>query len=158
MKLILYLLFPLFFFIHLSAQDNEENKRVKIKEVEEEIWSLENDYISYFADANHNAILDLYHSQFLGWPDSESHPSDKKSAVKFLEENYPEPVRMTAKLKREGIRVSGNIAITHYLVIFSWVDEAGMTQKSESRITHTWIKENSHWKIFGGMSSKRDRE
>ena len=145
MKLILSLSLLLFFITPLSAQVEEE----------EEIWSLEEDYISYFSEANHKAILSLYHSNFLGWPDPELHPAGKQRAAIFLEENYPAPIQVNFQLNREGIRMLGNIAITHYLVLFSWINEKGIEQKSETRITHTWIKEDSEWKILGGMSNRK---
>ena len=154
MKLIIYLLFLLFLFMHLSAQDKGENERMKLTE-EEKLWSLEEDYISYFKEANHNAILSYYHSQFLGWPDSELHPVDKEGSAKYLEEKYPEPTQVDFEIKREGIRILDNIAITHYLLIFSWINDEGVKQTSESRMTHTWIKEGSEWKILGGMSSRK---
>ena len=153
MKLILYLL--LFFFTPLFAQDEEKQVNNKWNNVEEEIWSLEEDYISYFGDANHKAILSLYHSQFLGWPDSELHPADKKRAKIYLEEKYSEPNQVVSQISREGIRILENIAIAHYSLISNWVDKDGIEQKSESRLTHTWIKENSQWKIFGGMSNRK---
>ena len=155
MNLIFSLVLLFFFIIPLSAQDEEKQVNNAWDNVEEEIWSLEEDYISYFSAANHKAILSLYHSQFLGWPDSEMHPAGKKRAEKYLEEKYPEPVQVVLKISREGIRIIGNIAITHYLVISSWVDKDGVEQKSESSITHTWIKEDSQWKIFGGMSNSK---
>ena len=147
MKLIIYLLFPLFLFLHLYAQDKEK--------VEEKIWSLEEEYISYFKEAKHSAILSFYHSQFLGWPDSDLHPADKERAANYLEEKYPEPIQVVFEIKREGIRILNNIAITHYLLNSSWVNDEGVKQTSESRMTHTWIKDGSEWKIFGGMSSSK---
>ena len=57
-------------------------------------------------------------------------------------------------IKREGIRVVNDVVITHYLLKISWVDDNGVEQTSESRLTHTWVKEGSHWKIFGGMSNR----
>ena len=138
----------------LSAQNVEKTVSNKWINVEEEIWSLEEDYISYFGQANHEAILSLYHSQFLGWPDSRNHPVGKISAAKFLKENYPEPTLSVFKINREGIRVHEGVVITHYLLILSWIDEEGIEQKRESRLTHTWVKENSSWKILGGMSNR----
>ena len=155
MNLILFLVLLFFFITPLSAQDEEKQVNNKWDKVEEEIWFLEEDYISYFKEANHQAILSFYHSQFLGWPDSELHPAGKKRAAKFLEENYPEPIQVVSKISREGIRILENLAITHYLVISFWVDEDGVEQKSETRITHTWIKEDSSWKILGGMSNSK---
>lgn len=143
----------IFLVTQLSAQD-EEIKDSKLSTVEEEIWSLEEEYISYFSKANHAAILSLYHSQFLGWPNSELHPANKERAAIFLEEKYPEPTQLVFKIKREGIRIVEDVVITHYLLNLSWTDDEGVEQTRESRLTHTWIKENSHWRILGGMSSK----
>ena len=143
----------IFLVTQLSAQD-EEIKDSKLSTVEEEIWSLEEEYISYFSKANHAAILSLYHSQFLGWPNSELHPANKERAAIFLEEKYPEPTQLVFKIKREGIRIVEGVVITHYLLNLSWTDDEGVEQTRESRLTHTWIKENSHWRILGGMSSK----
>ena len=153
MKLILSMSLMIFLVTQLSAQD-EEIKDSKLSTVEEEIWSLEEEYISYFSKANHAAILSLYHSQFLGWPDSELHPANKERAAIFLEEKYPEPTQLVFKIKREGIRIVEDVVITHYLLNLSWTDDEGVEQTRESRLTHTWIKENSHWRILGGMSSK----
>ena len=155
MKLIFSLSLLFFFITPLSAQDEERQVNNKWDKVEEEIWSLEEDYISYFREANHKEILSFYHSQFLGWPDSESHPAGKKRARKYLEEKHPKPIQVVSQINREGIRILGNIVITHYLLISTWLDEDGIEQKSETRITHTWIKEDSQWKIFGGMSNRK---
>ncbi len=155
MKLIFSLSLLFFFLTPLFAQDEEIEVNNKGDNVEEEIWSLEEDYISYFGDANHKAILALYHSQFLGWPDPELHPAGKERAKKYLEEKYSEPNQVVSQISREGIRILGNIAITHYLLLLSWIDDEGIEQTRESRLTHTWIKEDSQWKIFGGMSNRK---
>ena len=154
MILFLYMFFPLFIFIHLRAQDKEENAKITGPS-EEEIWSLEGKYILYFGTADHEAILSLYHPEFLGWPDSESHPAGKKRAAEFLKEKYPSSNRINFDLEREGIRMFKNIAITHYLVFSTWIDENGIEKKGKTRITHTWIKEGSEWKIIGGMSNRQ---
>ncbi len=155
MKLIISLSLLFFFITPLHAQDEERQDINKGDKVEEEIWSLEEDYISYFGEANHDAILSLYHSQFLGWPDSRNHPVGKISAAKFLEKNYPEPTQSVFKINREGIRIVNGVVITHYLLNVSWIDDEGVEQKRESRLTHTWIKEDSQWKILGGMSNNK---
>ena len=152
MKLTLSLSLIIFLITPLSPQ-NEDKQNSTWDKIEDEIWFLEEDYISFFREANHKAILSLYHSQFLGWPDSELHPAGKKRAIKFLEENYPEPTQAVFNIKKEAIRVLEGVVITHYLLILSWINDEGVDQTSETRITHTWIKENSQWKIFGGMSN-----
>jgi ketosteroid isomerase-like protein len=156
-NLIISLAILVLFITPLSAQDLEKPINDEWVKLEEQIWSLEEDYISYFGEANHNAILSLYHSQFLGWPDSRNHPVGKKSAAKFLKENYPEPRESVFKIKREGIRVFDSVVITHYLLNLSWIDD-GVEQTRESRLTHTWVKEDSSWKILGGMSNRKEKE
>ena len=152
---VIFSLALLFFSITpLSAQDKEEKVNNKWDNVEEEVWSLEKDYISYFGKANHDAILSLYHSRFLGWPDLRNHPLGKNGAAQFLKENNPEPTQSAFKIKREGIRVVNDVVITHYLLKISWIDDNGVKQIRESRLNHTWVKENSNWKIFGGMSNR----
>ena len=154
MKLILSLSLLIFLITPLCAQD-EKMKDIKLDKVEEEIWSLEEEYISYFSKADHDAILSLYHTQFLGWPDTELHPAGKTRAAEYLEEKYPEPAPSSFKIIREGIRIVEGVIITHYLLILSWVDDEGVEQTRESRLTHTWIKENSYWRILGGMSNRQ---
>jgi len=154
MKLIFFLPLMIILITPLFAQDEEINN-TKLDKVEKEIWSLEEDYISYFGKANHEAILSFYHSQFLGWPDSELNPAGKTRAAEFLVEKYPEPTQSVFKIKREGIRIAEDVVITHYLLILSWIDDEGVEQTRKSRLTHTWIKEDSHWKILGGMSNRQ---
>ncbi|GBD88360.1 calcium/calmodulin dependent protein kinase II Association [bacterium BMS3Abin03] len=154
-KIIFSLALFIFFVTPLSAQDKEKTVNNKWENVEKEIWSLEENYISNFFKADHEAILSNYHSQFLGWPDSQEHPIGKETADKFLKENYPEPSETNFKIKREGIRVVDNVVITHYLLKISWIDNEGIEKTRESRLTHTWIKEDAQWKILGGMSNRK---
>jgi ketosteroid isomerase-like protein len=154
MKIVLILVLLMFFIVPLSAQGEETviNSR---SGAEEEIWYLEENYISYFGEADHQAILSLYHSSFLGWPDSELHPAGRDRAAKYLEEKHPASKKVVYEIIREGIRIEGDVAITHYLVLVFWNDEHGVEQKGKSRITHTWIKDNDQWKILGGMSNRQ---
>ena len=155
MNKILYLALLFLIIPSLYAQNEVRQVKNNLDKVEEEIWSLEGDYISYFREAKHKEILSLCHSKGLVWPASELQPIGKEEAIIFLEEKYPTPSKLIFKIIQKGIRVIGNVVITHYLLITSWIDEEGTEQKSESRITHTWIKEDSQWKILGGMSSSK---
>jgi ketosteroid isomerase-like protein len=136
---------------HTQAISQEEKQR----EVEEEIWALEETYLAYHRDANHERILPMWHDRFLGWPDLEPQPADKKAVTRRLERRYPEPASWTFTIERAGIRVTGNVAINFYTVHFLEKDDAGQEQKESRRITHTWIKGNAGWKILGGMSKQQ---
>jgi len=122
---------------------------------EEEIWALEQTYISLFRNASHQKILSMWHPLFLGWPDEELLPGDKSYGIRYLEREYPEPRPLIFKIERAGIRVVGNTAINHYILHTSWKNAAGKKYTQSTRITHTWIKEGSQWKILGGMSNRQ---
>jgi ketosteroid isomerase-like protein len=124
-------------------------------EVEKQIWALEEAYLAYHRDANHQRILPMWHDQFLGWPDLEPQPADKRAAARRLERRYPEPASWTFTIERAGIRVAGNVAVNYYTVHFLKKDDAGEEQKESRRITHTWVRDGSGWKILGGMSKQQ---
>ena len=136
--------------LHMQATPGEEKQR----EVEEEIWALEEAYFTYHQAANHGRILPMWHDQFLGWPDLEPRPADKKAVTRRLERRYAEPASWTFTIERAGIQVVGNVAINFYTYHFLTKDDAGNEQKQSRRVTHTWIKEDSQWKILGGMSKQ----
>jgi ketosteroid isomerase-like protein len=125
-----------------------------ISEFEKELWALEEAYISSFKAANHEAILAVYHDNFLGWPEENSAPAGKEGAELYLKTNYPEPATWNYKIEKMGIKVTGNVALTHYLVHF-YEGEGDSQQTVTSRITHTWIREGGTWKILGGMSNRQ---
>ena len=84
-------------------------------------------------------------------------PADKTAVVGFLKRNAAVPGRWSFEIEPKGIRVHGNVAVTHYL-IHTTVKNAsgtGIAHKRTTRITHTWIRDDSQWKILGGMSSRR---
>ena len=133
---------------HTQAISEEEKPR----EVEEEIWALEETYLAYHRDANHERILPMWHDRFLGWPDLEPRPADKEAVTRRLERKYPEPASWTFTIERADIRVTGNVAVNFYTAHFLKKDDAGNERKESRRITHTWIRDGSQWTILGGMS------
>jgi hypothetical protein len=124
-----------------------------LSDVEEEIWALEDVYISAFENAKHSEIASMLHRDFLGWPRESEKPRAKGDVAQYLKVNYPEPLEYRFELKRAGIRVSENIAVTHYLVVIRAKDEIHAGRSQTVRMTHTWLKEGAEWKILGGMSS-----
>ena len=124
----------------------------EFEEVEEQIWALEEIYMTAFEAADHKIILDLLHDRFLGWPRESELPTGKSESTEFLKDNYPEPLELDFELKRAGIRVSGDVAITHYLVMIKGKNDLGAGPTHTIRITHTWIREGADWRILGGMS------
>jgi ketosteroid isomerase-like protein len=121
-------------------------------EVQEEIWELEEAYFTNLYKANYEAVIEIVHDQFLGWPDSVPQPINKEQSTRFMKQLIPKPVPCTLRIERAGIRLLGNTAITQYMLHVNCSDSSGKEKMQSSRITHMWVKEGSHWKLLGGMS------
>ena len=124
-------------------------------EVEDEIWALEEEYVSAFKNADHDRILAFYHEDFLGWPDSQDRPAGRNEAEKFVKTHYAQPVPGSFQIDRAGIRVFGDVVVTQYVLSVSKRDADGVEQTNATRITHTWLKEGARWWILGGMSNQQ---
>jgi ketosteroid isomerase-like protein len=124
-------------------------------DLEARIWAMEETYVTAYKNADHDSILALMHERFLGWPDSEETPTEYHRVPGFLEEKYGAPGSWSFKIDRAGIRVRGDVVITHYVLIVSASDDVDSSQAQETRITHTWIREGAGWQILGGMSNDR---
>ncbi len=119
--------------------------------VEENIWALEEAYFTNLYKADYEAVLDIVHSRFLGWPGNVPQPVDKEGSARFMKQLISGPSSCTFKIERKGIRVQGDVALTQYIINVDCGDAAGAKTQS-SRITHTWVKTGGRWKLLGGMS------
>ena len=120
--------------------------------VEEEIWALEGAYFTNLYKADYEGVLALVHGQFLGWPGAVPQPIDKEESARFMKQLVPKPTSCTFKIERAGIRLLGEVALTHYVIHVHFSDTPGVDKTQSSRITHTWVKEGARWKLLGGMS------
>jgi len=120
--------------------------------VEEEIWALEEAYFANLYQANYGGVLALVHSRFLGWPGAVPQPIDREESARFMKQLVPQPASCSFKIERAGIRLMGEVALTQYTLQVKCSDTAGVTKTQSSRITHTWMKEGTGWKLLGGMS------
>ena len=122
------------------------------RQMEEEIWALEEAYFANLYKANYEGMLAVVHSKFLGWPSSLLQPIDKEGSARFMKQLVPAPTSCTFKIEREGIRLIEEVALTQYIIHVNCSDTAGAAKTRSSRITHTWVKEGARWKLLGGMS------
>ena len=120
---------------------------------EEEIWALEEAYFTNLYQANYDEVLAIVHNQFLGWPHMLPQPIDKEESACFMKKLFPKPTSCTLKIEREGIRVLNDVALTEYTLNVSYTDSStGIVKTQSSLITHTWTKEDTNWKLLGGIS------
>jgi ketosteroid isomerase-like protein len=137
------------------SQPSAALDRQDSSDFEAHIWALEDAYATAYKNADHESILALLHERFLGWPDSEDLPTAYDQVPGFLQEKYGLPASWGFRIDKMGIRILGDVAITHYALIATANGAEVSEQAQTTRITHTWIREGSDWKILGGMSNVR---
>lgn len=120
--------------------------------VEEQIWALEETYFTNLYKADYEGVLALVHNQFLGWPGAVPQPMGKAESALFMEKLIPKPAICTIKIERAGIRLLGDVALTQYTLVVHCADNAAALKSQSSRITHTWVKKDTSWRLLGGMS------
>ena len=139
-------------FFNLQAYSATADKDKGRNTVEEEIWALEEAYFTNLYKANYEGIIAIEHSQFLAWPGGIPQPIDKEENARFMKQLIPKPTSCNIKIERAGIRVLGDVALTHYILHVNCGDTAGVAKSPSSRITHTWVKEGASWELLGGTS------
>ena len=93
--------------------------------VEEEICVLEEAYFTNLYKANYEKMLAMVHRRFLGWPGNLPQPIDKEESARFMKKLIPEPAPCALKIRRAGIQVIGNVALTQYTLDVNCGDGAG---------------------------------
>ena len=107
-------------------------------------------YFRYLQAKDLQGFMSLWDENFLGWPDYSEAPLRKReieSGVAAEFKNVQQSARPLPVPKPEAIGVFGDVAVTHYF----W-PEADDTSALKYRITHTWRKGPTGWRIIGGMS------
>jgi ketosteroid isomerase-like protein len=122
---------------------------------EMKVWNLEKAYWEYVKANDLEKYRALWHEQFLGWPLSSSTPLGKDHITDWITRNTSKGVKLqSCEIEKLGIRVTGDIAVTHYRVKMVWNGPKPSDNKTElARIHHTWVRANNGWQIIGGMSA-----
>ena len=121
--------------------------------MEKEIRALEEAWYSHHRDGPPEEAYALLHDNFLGWPAVDSSVVDKDGLIEFIkaEDANVESFRFEFQ-DPFGVQVIGNTAINHYRIRFTVRNLDGSESDETLNVTHTWIKENSEWKLFSGMA------
>jgi ketosteroid isomerase-like protein len=138
-----------FGFFPLSLATGAENWR---NTVEEDIWQLEEAYFTNLYRANYGGVLALVHPQFLGWPGNLPKPIGRGESAQFMKRLIPQPTPCTIRIERAGLQQSGDTVLTQYTLHVECPEASGTVKTQSSRITHTWTRQKSQWKLLGGMS------
>jgi ketosteroid isomerase-like protein len=127
---------------------------------EAQIWALEK---SYWEDVKANDLEKyraLWHEKFVGWPSFSEAPRHKDHIADWITDNTSKGLTLASyDLEELAIQIIGDVAVVHYRVHMNWSgDTAAGTKPEATRITHTWIRHNGTWQIFGGMSAPVNAE
>ena len=120
--------------------------------MEEEIWKLEEAYFTNLYRADYEGVLALVHPQFLGWLGNLPKPIGREQSAQFMKKLIPRPTPCTIRIERSGLQQSGDAVLTQYTLHVICPEASGMARTQSSRITHTWVRQESQWKLLGGMS------
>lgn len=120
---------------------------------EQTIWSLEEAYFAHYAKGETEALESLWHSDFVGWPSESLEPVQRSSASQSVRDFLARAQIVSFTLRPMAIAIRGEVAITHYFLDLRLEDVDGGIAESSVRITHTWLREDGLWKVFGGMSA-----
>ena len=122
---------------------------------EGQIWNLEKAYWEYVKANDLDKYRALWHEDFVGWPSFSAAPVHKDHITDWITTNMSKGIKLQSySIEHLAIRVTGDVAITHYRIKMNWVDgQKAEPQTEASRITHTWIRSHGTWQIIGGMSA-----
>ena len=121
--------------------------------MEREIWELEESWYAHHRDGAPDKAYALLHDNFLGWPAAESSVVDKDGLIAFImkEDAGIEFYKFEFE-NPSGVLVIGDTAINHYRIRFMGRNLDGSNFREVIHVSHTWIKEESQWKLLSGMA------
>ena len=117
------------------------------------IWEREEACAAAMRDRDHEKMISFVHEQFQGWPSPASPFVNRDGLLGFVKKDISETGDYSFSMERTGIRVFGNFAINFLIYRANGRLRDGTEFEETARWTHTWIKENSEWKILSGMSN-----
>ncbi len=121
--------------------------------MEEEIWALEEAWYSHHRDGAPDKTFAMTHDRFLGWPSIDSSILDKAGLIAFIKDEDADIESFRFEFQNpSGIQVIGDTAINHYRIRFIVKNLDGSEVDESQNVAHTWIRENSEWKLLSGMA------
>jgi hypothetical protein len=101
--------------------------------------------------------LTLWHDRFVGWPCGSDHPSGKSTIGDWVKRIRDEKMRYRYSLTQEGTVELGDVIVVYYQTPMVSMYPDGRVEGQVNgldqprKITHTWSRTASGWKIIGGM-------
>jgi len=117
------------------------------------VWQGEVDYWNRVNSRDLEGYLDLWHSDFTGWPCGAERPADLSGLEAFAEDWF---AGMAARGQRttptaEAVIVKDAFAVTYLSALTEWHEPDGRKATKREKFVHTWQSTPEGWKIIGGM-------
>jgi ketosteroid isomerase-like protein len=103
------------------------------------------------ADEAH--YMSLWHENFRGWPRDQASPVGMQGLGEAVQGKFARKGTLDYEILSQAVPVTGSIGITQYAVRSRCTKTDGRKDTFDSRITHTWLKTETGWKIIGGLSA-----
>lgn len=139
--------------IHARTTATQLASESRTKEWLTDVWDREETYWRLVAAGDVSAYLDLWHSDFRGWPCATEHTATKSTIADWIKEIRDEHIQFTYRLQREGASVVNGVVVVYYRtpLIYRYPDGHVVGENTTKKFTHTWIKDGDVWRIIGGM-------
>jgi ketosteroid isomerase-like protein len=126
-----------------------------MRESEQTVWDLEEQYWVYVEKADIEGYRTLWDESFVGWPSFSTSPVGRESIGNWIDQVHSDPsLTFDYQLRKMAVRAFGDVVVTHYQVSNTWTSKEGqIARKMSARITHTWKKKGDTWVIISGMSA-----
>jgi ketosteroid isomerase-like protein len=122
---------------------------------ERAVWSLEATYWQYVQSNDLERYRTLWHTDFLGWPLTNSEPVHKEPITDWIAAHTS--VGETLKsydLERLAAQVTGNYVTVAYRIQANWASKDGVDKPTTTRIVHSWLHQaDGKWQIISGMAA-----
>ena len=123
------------------------------------VWKLEHSYWEDVKTADLVGYRALWHPDFVGWSYISPAPQRENHIADWLEQYTAKGVRLKSySLQPTGSLAKSNVVVTYYRLTATWTDKSGNSKPEISRVTHTWLRTPTGWKILGGMSAHQAEE
>jgi catechol 2,3-dioxygenase-like lactoylglutathione lyase family enzyme/ketosteroid isomerase-like protein len=124
--------------------------------VQDTIWKMEEDYWVYVKNKDYANYLNLWDDNFMGYP-STNIIGGKANITEWITDLYKNNKgTFSYQLDRKVENVFGDVVIVLYDATTWWKGSKGeVLSKTNYKLTHTWKKTESGWKIIGGMGAKK---
>lgn len=120
---------------------------------EQAVWKMEHKYWEDVKAADLVSYRALWHSSFLGWPESSAIPVHKLHITDWITDSAAKGIHLSGyTLKPAASQATGDLVVTDYWMTADWVDGNGTHKRENDRITHTWMRVGGGWQIISGMS------